>query len=204
MRHIKELPPKEMLRKVFDYNEGHLIWKIHYQRDKIGMVAGIGPNESTNGYIEVYLGVQFEGIHQGARGAHRLIYQWHYGNLKTTDIIDHDDGVKHNNLPSNLIKGTVTDNNINPNNINRKNSLSGTYEYRGIQARSSPHKIPGVRWVNEKKGYFIGIKFKRIQIRLGYTYDWFEAVCWKKSADNRINQGLKPFKYMNNKKDPWR
>jgi len=87
------LPKQSLLKEMFDYVDGELIWKIKKKGSKgIGSISGSIYN---NGYKNLML--------NGRRyGLHRLIWIYHYGDIEDGLEIDHIDGNRSNNHVDNL------------------------------------------------------------------------------------------------------
>lgn len=130
MKNVKELPPLDKLREVFDYNPetGDITYKVSRGSVKAGKVAGCLDAE---GYLTI-------GFDKSNYRAHRIAYTLHHGTpVKPTEIIDHRDGNKSNNRISNLRIATQS--------TNCFNRLETT-------TRSNTG-VRGVYWI-ESKGYF--------------------------------------------------
>ena len=80
----------ELLKKLFDYSEGNLIWIVNKGRAKKGMIAG---SKDNKGYMQLKL-------NQKVYRLHRLIWLWHGKDLP--EQIDHIDRNPLNNKIENL------------------------------------------------------------------------------------------------------
>ena len=82
---------QDLLKELFDYDDGKLIYKVSRGTCKKGTVAG-----SVNSkYSKVK-------INRKMYVLHRLIYVYHNGSIKDDNVIDHIDGDTQNNRIDNL------------------------------------------------------------------------------------------------------
>jgi hypothetical protein len=90
----KQLPPVELLRELFRYDEetGRLIRNRPGRKVRVGQVVGV---RSGSGYL-------FTKISRSGYAVHRLIYAMAYGEDPGYFEIDHIDGDKLNNRLENL------------------------------------------------------------------------------------------------------
>ena len=91
----------ELLKELFDYSEGNLIWRVNKGRSKKGSIAG---SKDSKGYLQVKL-------NQKPYRLHRLIWLWHEKELP--EQIDHIDRNPLNNKIENLREATVLENSWN-------------------------------------------------------------------------------------------
>jgi len=80
------------VRRLFDYRDGNLIWKVSRGRAVAGAIAG-SLNPGSDGYVRVM-------IDRLSYRAHRLIYLWHHGHCPP--LVDHKDTNRSNNRIENL------------------------------------------------------------------------------------------------------
>ena len=117
---------QERVKELFDYEDGHLIWKEDRRANKIkGQRAG---TTNKDRYVEIK-------IENKLYRAHRLIFLWHWGYLP--DILDHIDGDFLNNKVGNLRECTKSENGC-----NSKTYSTNTSGVKGVHRR----KDSG-RWV---------------------------------------------------------
>ena len=115
---------KEILHELFEYKDGNLYWKIRLSNSvRVGDKAG---NITKKGYVTVR-------INRKLLYLHRLIYIFHYGNIK--DQIDHIDGNGLNNKIENLRQATRQQNNQNA----RKRS-DNTSKHKGVSWSKAANK----------------------------------------------------------------
>jgi hypothetical protein len=116
MPDFKPLPSQEELRFLFEYEEGKLIRK-HKARN--GHPPGPIGTLHGSGYYTARVGGVIYSLH-------RLIYQWHHGNVPVNRIVDHHDRNKTNNLIENLRLVPKSINNYNKDPMsNNKTGCSG-------------------------------------------------------------------------------
>ena len=98
--YLKELPTKEYLNGILEYKKetGYVYWRSN---NKI-----VKSCTTTKGAR--YKRIMINGEHYVL---HRIIYQMHYGNLLSNEVIDHIDRNKQNNKIENLRKANVFINN---------------------------------------------------------------------------------------------
>lgn len=107
---------QEIVKNLFDYENGKLIRKIDNYSEKAGDIAGC--MIKNTGYYKVC-------IYGRPYVVHKVIYLWHTG--KFPKIIDHIDMDKSNNSIENLREATV-----NQNKWNTKKRKSNTSGYKGV------------------------------------------------------------------------
>lgn len=141
----KQVPSQQTLKHIFDYNEdGYLTWRIEKSnRISIGQRAGY---THSSGY-------DYINLNNSMYRAHRLIWQWHYGDIDDNLVINHIDGEPRNNKISNLEQITQSANTR----LKRiqKNNKSGI---KGVSWYAATNKWEACISVNKKKkhlGHFI-------------------------------------------------
>lgn len=120
---VPKLLTQEVLREVFDYVDGELIYKVRTAcRVQIGRKAGVAGN---HGYLCVRLAYTLYQVHN-------LIWLWHYGVWpKSGHELDHRDENKLNNRINNLREATRVQNSYNkPVRRDSGTGLKGVYANR--------------------------------------------------------------------------
>jgi len=157
-KQLAELPDIELLKSLLNYDPktGLFTHKNSHAAIKAGDAAG---NTCDRGYVRI-------SIKNKMYLAHRLAWLYVYGSCPVQ--IDHIDQNKTNNVINNLRN---VDNKTNGKNRKLgKNNKSGCY---------------GVRWLDTRGKWRSGITNNNKAIDLGYFNDFFEAVCARKSAENK-------------------
>ncbi len=151
---------QDIVRSMFDYANGQLIWKIN-KSDKIkaGSFAG---SINASGYVNV-------GIDKKLYCAHRIIFLWHYGYMP--NFIDHINGITHDNRIENLRPATHSENMRN----------------RRI-AKTSSSGVTGVSWCRTKNRWESRIIIDKKNKRLGYFKTLGEAIEARREAE-KIHYG---------------
>ena len=92
---------QEELRRIFDYRDGHLIWKIRLNsRTKIGDIVGSLYNDGYR-HVQIY----------GKRYVeHRLIWMYYNGDILDGLFIDHINRIPDDNRIENLRLVTLQEN----------------------------------------------------------------------------------------------
>lgn len=147
------------LKELLNYNPetGAFTWAVSRQRIKKGRVAG---SYDRYGYRRIRLnGMDY--------GAHRLVWLYVYGEWPK-DEVDHINHVRDDNALLNLRAVTHEENQKNKSIFSRNKS-----------------GITGVRWCKTYKKWTAGIRVNKNQKGLGYFNDKFEAICARKSAENK-------------------
>lgn len=162
-RDANKLTTASEVRRLFTYDKksGELIDTGARQNRRHGQRAG---TVTASGYVRVMIG-------NIAYRAHRLVWLHHHGDWPRGGI-DH-------------INGDTRDNRIE--NLRDVGQMQNARNQKVFCTNSS--RVPGVCWSRGKPtrhGYwraYIVVNYR--QISLGVYRDWFEAVCARKSADNR-------------------
>lgn len=130
---LTPLPTKEYLNEILIYeaSTGFVYWK----KNKTLV-------ESCKHRSRKYKRIMINKVHYVL---HRIIYQMHYGDLTTDDVIDHVNQDTHDNRIENLRKANVFINNQNQG--TRKNNTSG---YKGVSWSKQRNKWRATITINKK------------------------------------------------------
>lgn len=111
---------QELLKELFDYQDGNLHWKVGRQGRKLGVPAG---TLKKSGYRSII-------INYKSYYAHRLIFLYHHGYLP--EFLDHIDGNPSNNNITNLREATYRQNAMNQKKFDSMNGKPTSSEYKGV------------------------------------------------------------------------
>jgi len=156
------------LKSVLNYNPETGLFtriKITSPSVKIGDIAGYEVHSKCTGhkhYIQI-------SVKSKSYYAHRLAWLYMTGSWPEFEV-DHDDGDGTNNKWLNLNRATKLEN------------LKNKRQYR-----NNSSGVTGVSWYKPTKKWFASIGVNNETVRLGYHKDFFEAVCARKSADNKYD-----------------
>lgn len=131
---------QEYLKKVFEYNDGFLIWKIQMRRGIKGEIAG-GVNQSS--------GRRTIGLNGKRWMAHRLIFLYHNGFIP--GLIDHIDQDITNNKIENLRPANKSENGS-----NRGKTIRNTSGFKGVWFKKSCRKW-GATIQKNRKSMHLGV-----------------------------------------------
>lgn len=128
-------------------DEGRLIWKMSPSRKvKVGNIAG---SMLKSGYLEVGIDKQYFRVH-------RVIFAMSYGYWPK--LVDHINGVRTDNRPSNLREA---------------NDLQNTHNSR--IRRDNTSGIKGVSWIAAQSKWKAECRVNGVRHRVGYFADKNEA-----------------------------
>jgi hypothetical protein len=112
---------KEYWNSIFEYKDGYLYWTdCKSSRALNGELAG---GLMNNGYIRVDVGDR-------SYGAHRIIYEMHFGEISDATEIDHIDGDRGHNAIENLRLATHMQNMC-----NMKMHADNTSGFKGVSKK---------------------------------------------------------------------
>ena len=157
----KAMITKEYAKELFRYdqNTGALHWKKSRSGAKKSGVAG---SADAKGYIICTVnGKRYK--------AHRLIWLMAYGEFPP-DQIDHINQIKNDNRISNLRS------------VDTRTNMKNAKLYS-----SNTWGVAGVYWYKNDKKWIADIKADGVRRYLGTYFDFFEAVCARKTAEVRYN-----------------
>lgn len=152
---------QEKLKELFSYNpDTGLFTRLVSvsQNTNVGDVAGW----KTNGYIYTHIKKKNYLIH-------RLAWLYMTGGWPKNDI-DHVNHIRNDNRWVNLREATRQEN-------LRNASIS----------KANKSKTTGVSWDKEKKKWRVEVMINGRQKNIGRFIDKFEAICCRKSAENKYN-----------------
>jgi hypothetical protein len=155
---MKSLPTKERLEELFEYKDGHLIYKRTIGRAVKGMTVGW---VEGNGY-------RCTNVDGTRYRMHRIIYQMHHG--WCPEFIDHIDHDKQNNKIENLRPATQQQ--------NARNKPLGRKNTSGFK---------GVCWDKCNNKFKADIRINGKSKHLGYFDDPKEAAESYKEASKRYH-----------------
>jgi len=153
---------QEYLNELFNYDPetGYLTRKItRSNRNKVGDRVGSKHKSDRKTYLRV-------NIDKKRYYVHRVIWLLVTGDWPIE--VDHEDGNGLHNWWDNLRDVIRV--------VNSQNHRIGDNNTSGVV---------GVSLLKRTGGWYANIKVKRENIYLGYHKDFFEAVCARKSADNK-------------------
>jgi hypothetical protein len=155
---------KELLK--YDPDTGLFTWLVNRSRKaRFGLIAGYTDKQ---GYSKIIIsGVSYK--------AHRLAWIYIYGSFPENGI-DHINKNKSDNRIENL------------RDCDQSENMRNQKLYK-----SNKSGVPGVMLRESSNRWLASISYNKKLIRLGNHIDWFDAVCARKSAENKhgfhINHG---------------
>jgi hypothetical protein len=142
---MKKYPSQNLLREIFVYNNGEMVWAARgygrFDKQFAGRVAG---NITKNGYKNIRLS------EYGLIMCHMIVWIYHNGEIPGGFDIDHIDGDRLNNRLENLRLCTRSQNLFNMK--IRKDNASG---------------VKGLSWNEKSKSWRARISVNKIKIEVG-------------------------------------
>lgn len=120
---------QELVRRLFDYKDGHLYWKVKITNStKIGAMAGHLHKRPIKGdrYMMKINYIQF--------ATARIIFLWHYGYCP--EMVDHKNRIKTDDRIENLRAATRSENAR-----NRSSMRGASSKYLGVYVKNEPSWI---------------------------------------------------------------
>jgi len=168
MAKVKEYPSQSILKEIFYYKDGQLIWKLWNNKiNRVGRIAGC--NKNTR-YRKIYIKI---GSVSGTYLAHRLIWIYHNSDIPDGLFIDHINMNKTDNRIENLQLISDAEN-------KRKQKLRTD--------NKSGHV--GVFWCKQFNKWNANIYHGRY-INLGYFKNKKDAIKARKEADIKYGYNIK-------------
>jgi len=160
---------QERLKEILSYNSDTGIFTNRITRGPSAISGSVAGSVNPSGYILIQ-------IDRKSYKAHRLAWMFTHGKFPLANI-DHINGVRIDNRIVNL----------------RSASHSENLKNQKIRATNSSG-VTGIYWNNAKRKWRAYIKDLGKQVHLGLFDDKFEAICARKSAENKFgyhkNHGL--------------
>jgi len=161
-----QLPSQGRLQELFAYQDGELIYKKCRGRQPAGSIAG---TKHHTGYHQI-------SVDKKIYLKHRLVYQYHYGDLEQEQQIDHIDRDKSNNRIENLRVVDQTQNNYNTK-VRKDNEL-------GVKGVSTAHSGRYYsRIAHNGKTEYLGIydtieEAHQVYLNEFHKLSHFRSSCW--------------------------
>jgi hypothetical protein len=128
---------QQELQKLYEYKDGNLIYKIKTS-NRVNVGDVVGSINKYTGYVEMY-------FNKKRVKAHRLIWIYHNGAIPNTLVIDHINGIRHDNRIENLRLVTNTQNSYNrPKTKRNASGYKGVYWNIGAKKWESKIQIDGI------------------------------------------------------------
>ena len=152
---------QNILRNKYSYN---IKTGVFTYREKVAIKVHIGDIAGTRSHHTGYVYIKINGKQYAA---HRLAWLYMTGEWPEFEI-DHVNGVKDDNRIENLRAVTHLENGLNQ-----------------AKNRSNKSGVMGVCWLRQNNIWTAQITVKKKQFYLGSFANWFDAVCARKSAENK-------------------
>lgn len=160
---------QKRLKELLSYDPDTGLFTNRNTRGPKAMAGCIAGSVDSHGYWQIH-------TYGKVYRAHRLAWLYVYGEFPAHEI-DHINGARLDNRLNNLRSVTRAENSRN----------------QGIRSANTSG-VCGVSWYKDAKKWRADIGHKGNQIHLGSFSDKFEAICARKSAENRLgyhkNHGL--------------
>lgn len=175
---IREMPSKELLDKLLDYNDetGVFTWKqrdldqfVSYHGYKVWNAQHAGKTAGSSSKTKCEKFYSTISIKKVKYYAHRIAAVMLGYNLTTSDEIDHIDGNGLNNRKSNLRVVTTRENALNK--ARQRNNTSG---------------VVGVCFLNREKKWRARINKGGVEYTIGMFVDFDAAVSARKAAEAEL------------------
>lgn len=116
---------QELVKHLFDYKNGQLIWKNPNKPSRAKVGARAGTRSNSTGYRQV-------SVNSVAVMEHRVIFLWHHGYLP--ENVDHINHIRDDNRIENLRAATANEN-----------------RYNALPKRNNKSGVRGVHWAIKSK-----------------------------------------------------
>ena len=147
---------QNLLKELFEYNDGVFYWKVARQGIKCGQIAG---SLFSNGYRRIK-------INGKCYLEHRLVWLFHKGEFPKNEI-DHVNGNIADNRIENLREATRSENSC-----NRKTPIDNTTGFKGVCFNKQSQKYQG-QIIHKRTNYYCGV--------FDTPEDAYAAVCLKRT-----------------------
>ncbi len=153
---------QKKLKMLLRYNPetGVFIWRIRVSRNIFA--NDIAGSHNSYGYMRIT-------INRESHLAHRLAWFYVYG-VWPEDQLDHINHIRDDNRIKNLREASAR--------VNGKNQSLSERNTSGIC---------GVHWCKARSTWRAAIRCDRVDLHLGSFADKFEAICARKSAENKYD-----------------
>lgn len=154
---------------IFDIDEDGRVWRSTKRGKRRA------EHRTPHGYLQVRW--MKDGVRHYA-GAHRLVWQHFNGDIPNGHEINHDNGLKDDNRPNNLLCGTSGENGAHA----HRNGLADQHGERNPAAKLTDNQVAQIRLAYSKGGYTM----LKLGERFGVT---FQAISKIVKGQRRRKQG---------------